>query len=98
LFRARAIQTRGSAVYRASERNEWLAKLEGGARVRAAALFTQLDVLLALRPAAKAAMIAEARRQPGWITIRFSNRRAALTRGNALGRALVRAASAASAS
>ena len=51
LFRARAIQTRGTGVYRPSERNEWLAKLEGGARVRAAALFKQLDVLLALRPA-----------------------------------------------
>ena len=70
LFRARAIQTRGTAVYRPSERNEWLAKLEGGARVRAAALFKQLDVLLALRPAAKAAMIAEARRQPGWKVLR----------------------------
>lgn len=70
LFRARAILTRGAGVYRPSERKEWLAKLDGGARVRAVVLFKQLDVLLELRPAAKAAMIAEARRQPGWKPLR----------------------------
>lgn len=70
LFRARAISTTGTAVYRASERKQWLAKLDGGARVRAAALFTHLDVLLELRPPAKIAMLAEARRQPGWKILR----------------------------
>ena len=66
IFRARAIPTPGVSVYRTSQRKQWLAKLEGGARIRAASLLTQLDMLLELRPKAKAAMIAAARRQPGW--------------------------------
>ena len=70
LFRARAILTKGTAVYRSSERKQWLTRLEGGSRVRAAALFSHLDVLLKLRPPAKAAMIAEARRQSGWKILR----------------------------
>lgn len=70
LFRARAIPTPGVSVYRASQRKQWLAKLEGGARVRAESLLSQLDVLLELRPKAKAAMIAAARRQPGWKILR----------------------------
>lgn len=70
LFRGRAIPTQGTAVYRTSERRQWLAKLEGGARVRAAALFTHLELLLKLRPPAKAAMLAEAKRQPGWKVLR----------------------------
>lgn len=70
IFRARAIRTPGVSVYRASQRKEWLAKLEGGARSRAASLLTQLDLLLELRPKAKAAMIGEARQQPGWKSLR----------------------------
>ena len=70
LFRGRAIPTKGSAVYQPSERKAWLATLEGGAPVRAAALFTQLDLLLKLRGPAKTLMIAEARRQPGWKVLR----------------------------
>jgi transposase len=70
IFRARAIPTPGVSVYRPSQRKQWLAKLEGGARVRAASLLTQLDVLLDLRPKAKAAMIVAARRQPGWKILR----------------------------
>ena len=70
LFRARAIPTKGTAVYRSSQRKQWLAKLEGGSRVRAAALFNHLDVLLKLRPPAKAAVLAEARRQSGWKVLR----------------------------
>ena len=66
IFRARAIPTPGVSVYRTSQRKQWLAKLEGGARIRAASLLTQLDMLLELRPKAKAAMIGAARRQPGW--------------------------------
>jgi len=70
LFRARGIKAEGKAVYREDNRKEWLGKLKGGARVRAEALFKHLDVLLKLRPAAKAAMIAEAKRQPGWKILR----------------------------
>jgi transposase len=70
LFRARAIQTPGVSVYRPSQRSKWLSMLEGGARVRAATLLSELDTLLQLRPAAKAAMLVEARRQPGWKVLR----------------------------
>lgn len=70
LFRARGIKAEGKAVYREDNRKEWLGKLKSGARVRAEALFRHLDVLLELRPAAKAAMIAEAKRQPGWKILR----------------------------
>jgi transposase len=66
IFRARAIATPGVSVYRASQRKQWLAKLTGGARVRAELLLTELDALLELRPKAKAAMIVAARQQPGW--------------------------------
>lgn len=66
IFRARAIATPGVSVYRPSQRKQWLAKLEGGARIRAASLLAQLDMLLELRPKAKAAMLSAARRQSGW--------------------------------
>ena len=70
IFRARAIRTPGVSIYHSSLRKQWLAKLEAGARMRAASLLPQLDVLLELRPKAKAAMIAAARRQPGWKILR----------------------------
>jgi len=70
LFRARAIPTPGVSVYRPSQRKQWLAKLEGGARVRAESLLSQMDVLIELRPKAKTAMIAAACRQPGWKVLR----------------------------
>lgn len=71
LFRARAIRTPGTSVYRPARRQEWLDQLDQpGARLRAAALLTQLDLLLELRPKAKAAMMAEARKQPGWKSLR----------------------------
>ena len=61
LFRARAIRTPGKSLYQPSKRKEWISQLEGrGARMRAEALFKELDVLQELRPKAKAAMIAEA--------------------------------------
>lgn len=67
LFRARAIPTPGNNVYHARNRAEWLACLpEEGARFRADALYAELDVLRAWRPKAKAAMIAEAQRDPAW--------------------------------
>lgn len=71
IFRARGIGTPGKAVYRASQRKTWLSKLESrGARTRATALYEQLDLLTKQRPAAKAAMIAEARRHHGWKILR----------------------------
>ena len=70
MFRGRAIATPGVSVYRISQRKQWLARLDGGARVRAASLLTQLDMLRELRPKAKAAVIAVARRQPGWKVLR----------------------------
>jgi transposase len=67
IYRGRAIGAAGDAVYRPSQRRTWLAKLEGrGARSRAESLLRQLDTLLELRAKARAAMLAEARRQPGW--------------------------------
>jgi transposase len=71
LFRARAIPTRGTRVYQPGERAQWLAQLrERGARFRAEALYAELDVLRGLRPKAKAAMLAEARRDPAWPVLR----------------------------
>lgn len=67
LFRARGIKTPGKRVYHPKNREAWLAQLtDGGARFRAQALYAQLDVLRELRPKVKAAMVAEARRDPAW--------------------------------
>lgn len=67
LFRARAIRTPGRAVYHPRGRAQWLAQLpDRGAQFRAEALYAELDVLRALRPKAKAAMMAEAKRDPAW--------------------------------
>jgi hypothetical protein len=67
LYRARAIPARGMAIYQREHRAEWLAKLPDAAvRFRAAVLLDQLDVLRELRPRAKSAMIAEARKDPAW--------------------------------
>jgi transposase len=71
LFRARAIQTPGTRIYRPDDRAEWLAKLpDPGVRFRAQTLYAQLDVLRELRPKVKATMIAEARRDPAWPVLR----------------------------
>lgn len=71
IYRGRAVSTAGKAVYRPSQRKAWLAKLEErGARARAASLLEQLDTLLILRTRARAAMIAEARKQSGWKILR----------------------------
>jgi transposase len=67
LFRARAIPTPGQQLYHPAGRSQWLAQLpDRGARVRAEALYAELEVLQALRPRAKAALVAEARRDPAW--------------------------------
>ena len=70
LFRARAIGTPGRSVYRAAQRQAWLDQLPPGARLRAKTLLEQLDLLLELRPKAKAAMIAEAKKHSGWKPLR----------------------------
>jgi hypothetical protein len=70
LFRASAIPAKGVTVYRPAGRDAWLERLDGGARIRAASLLRQLDVLLELRVSAKAAMVVEARRQRGWRILR----------------------------
>jgi transposase len=71
LFRARAIGVRGPSVYHPKNRAEWLGKLrERGVRYRAEALYAELDVLRELRPKVKAAMVAEAKRDPAWSVLR----------------------------
>jgi transposase len=71
LFRARAIPTGGTRIYQPRERARWLAQLpDRGARCRAEALYAELDVLRALRPPAKAVLLAEARRDPAWAVLR----------------------------
>ena len=67
LFRARAIKTPGKDVYESRGRTRWLSKLpERGARLRAQGLYAELDVISALRKKAKAAMVAEAKKDPAW--------------------------------
>jgi transposase len=71
LFRARAIATPGTTVYHPTGRARWLTQLsDRGVRFRAETLYAELDVLRALRPKAKAAMIAEAKRDPAWPVLR----------------------------
>jgi transposase len=71
VFRARAIPTPGKRVYHPRDRAQWLAPLvDRGVRFRAEALYAELDVLRDLRPQAKAAMLAEARRDPAWSVLR----------------------------
>ena len=70
LFRARAIRTPGKRVYDPAKRAEWLATLpDGGVRFRAQILYAELDVLRNLRPKAKVAMMAEARRDPAYAVL-----------------------------
>lgn len=72
LFRARGIKTPGQGVYHhLKERPQWLAQLsDAGAQLRAELLWAELDVLRKLRPRAKAAMLAEASRDPAWSVLR----------------------------
>jgi len=63
LFRARGITAPGRRVYRKEERSSWIGKLEDpGVRYRAETLYRELDLLLELRPQAKATMLAEAQK------------------------------------
>jgi transposase len=71
LFRARGIQTPGKRIYSPRNRQEWLMKLTDRAvRFRAETLCVELDVLQTLRPKAKTAMLAEAKRDPAWVVLR----------------------------
>jgi transposase len=67
VFRGRGIKTAGRCVYHPSQRATWLAKLaEPGARFRVDSLYAELAALQTLRPKAKAALLAEAKRDPAW--------------------------------
>jgi transposase len=71
LFRARGIAAPGRGVYHPANRSHWLGTLrERGARFRAETLYAELAVLRDLRPKAKAAMVAEAQRDPAWALLR----------------------------
>jgi transposase len=71
LFRARAIPTPGNDVYDPKQQAQWLVKLpKGGVQFRAQMLYAELEVLRALRPKAKDAMVAAARRDPAWKRLR----------------------------
>lgn len=63
LYRARGIKCEGAGVYRADERDRWLAELaDGGARARAGYLYRELECLLELRGESRRQMLAESRR------------------------------------
>jgi len=71
LFRARAIRTPGQRVYNPDRRAQWLALLpDRGARLRGELLYAELEVLRELRPKARVAMLAEARKDPAWAVLR----------------------------
>lgn len=71
MFRARGIRTVGRSVFRADQREKWIALLDPvGARVRAGHLLTTLDTLTPLRREAKRLMVNEARKRPAWRILR----------------------------
>jgi transposase len=71
LFRARGIRTPGRSVYQREQRAQWLRELPNeGVRFRATVLYQELELLQALRPKAKTAMLTEARRDPAWRVLR----------------------------
>lgn len=67
LYRGRGMECAGRAIYRSSQRDEWLQKLsEPGARFRAESLFAELETLQELRQASKQRMIEQARQHPDY--------------------------------
>lgn len=65
IYRGRAIATPGAAVYRQSNRQEWLDRIESpSARLRASSLLVLLDQVQTLRIESRAAMMREARQHP----------------------------------
>lgn len=63
-FRARGIATAGRGVYRRSERELWLAKLDEASRATAALLLEQLDALVDLDAESSRQLVRESHRHP----------------------------------
>jgi transposase len=71
VFRARGIRTPGQRVYHPAERATWLAQLaQPGARLRAEALYAELETLQQWRRTIRVALLAEAKRDPAWRVLR----------------------------
>lgn len=71
VFRARGIRTPGQRVYHPAERATWLAELsQPGARLRAEALYAELETLQQWRRTIRVALLAEAKRDPAWRVLR----------------------------
>lgn len=71
IFRARAIECNGSAVYSADERKVWTSKLDNAAiRTRAGRLWEELDSLESLREEAEKDLVAEARKHAAMKNLR----------------------------
>ena len=71
IYRGRAVSSKGEAVYEQEEREQWLAKLEGGERKqRARRLYQQLDQLQQLRAEAEKEVARSVRRHAAykWIS------------------------------
>ena len=67
IYRGRGLDCVGHALYRADQREDWLAKLsDGAARFRAASLLDQLTALTALRKQAKQQLVKQARQHPDY--------------------------------
>jgi transposase len=71
VFRARGIRTPGRTVYHPAARTTWLAHLpQPGARLRAEALYAELEMLEQWRRTIRLALLAEAKRDPAWGVLR----------------------------
>lgn len=71
LFRARGIPCVGESVYNYKKKEQWLEQLsEEGARMRAAVLYTEMEMLMTLRRQARRAMVTEARRHHAYRLLR----------------------------
>lgn len=71
VFRARGIRTSGRRVYQPAARATWLAQLaQPGARLRAEALYAELETLDQWRRRIRLALLAEAKRDPAYRVLR----------------------------
>ena len=71
VFRARGIRTSGRRVYQPAARATWLAELpEPGVRLRAEALYAELEMLHQWRRRIRVALLAEAKRDPAYRVLR----------------------------
>lgn len=64
LFRSRGVQVTGKDVYRATKREEYLARLPASSRAAAKLLFEQYDAVSLVRDNAHAELVTESRRHP----------------------------------